>query len=52
MVAEPNVFDVVDGFLEEDAHVCVMQRVHHAASFPLADNQAQMSQEAKLMRDG
>ena len=46
------MFDVVDGFLEENTDVRVVERVDNLAAAALADDEAQVAKEAKLVRDG
>jgi hypothetical protein len=46
-----HVLDVVDGLLEQDAHVRVVQGVDDASAAPLARHETEVTQYAQLMRD-
>jgi hypothetical protein len=43
--AQPEVFDVVDGLVEEHRDVVVIERVDHAASVAGAGDQSHCAQE-------
>ena len=45
------MLDVVDGLLEKDADVRVVEGVDDAAPAPLADHETKMAEHAELMRD-
>lgn len=45
------MLDVVDGLLEQDADVVVVQCVNGSPSLPFADDELEMSEQAKLVRD-
>ncbi len=46
------MFDVVDGFLEQDGDVCVVECVDDPAAASLPDDEAEMAEQAKLVGDG
>jgi len=46
---ELDVFDMRDGLIEEVRNVIVVQVVHDAASVAMADDEAKVAQEAKLL---
>ena len=50
-VVEAEMGDVVGRFLEQHADVAVVQRVENVPPAPLTDDEAQMTQDAQLMRD-
>jgi hypothetical protein len=43
------VLDVVDGLLEKDADVRVVQGVNHAPALALTDNESEVSQQSQLV---
>ena len=46
------MLDVVDGLLEQVAHVRVVQRVHGSPADAFAYDEPEMSEESQLMRHG
>jgi hypothetical protein len=46
------VLDVVDGLLQQDAHMRVVQGVDNASAAPLAGHESEVAKEAQLVRDG
>ena len=49
--AEPQVLAVVDRLVEELGDVVVVEGVHDAAAVPLPFDQAEVAQQAQLVRD-
>ena len=49
---EPQVLDVVDGLVDERGDVVVVQLVDDVAAAPLADDEAQVAQDAQLLATG
>jgi hypothetical protein len=43
---------VVDRFFEKDSHVVVMEGVDDSLALTLADDEAEVTQYAQLVRDG
>ena len=50
--AEPDVFDVVDGFLEQNGNVAVVEGVDDPAPLALADDEAEVAEDPELVGDG
>src|SRR5690349_14003064 len=48
--SQAEVLDVEDGLVEEVGDVRVVQRIDHPASLALADDQAEMPEDAQLVR--
>jgi hypothetical protein len=51
-VPEPEVFDVVHGLVEEVGDVGVVECVDDRPSATLADDEAEVTENAELVRDG
>ena len=50
--AGANVLDMRDGLLEQFPDMIVVEVIDDAAPIPMADDQPEVAQETKLMRDG
>ena len=51
-VAEPQVFDVEDGLVEQVGDVRIVEGVDDAAAVPFADHEPEVSEDAQLLGDG
>jgi len=49
---ESDVFDVVDGLVEQVGDVVVVERVDGMSSLTLADDEVEVAEDAELVRDG
>eukprot|EP01133_Synstelium_polycarpum_P025847 gene25848-31042_t len=49
--SEPEMFDVIDRFVEKHRHMIVVQAVHDVAALPRPRHQPHRTQQSQLMRD-